>query len=149
MMTVDDFARMGDFFFTFRYRPQNKEYLSGIVFEGNEPVKISDEKFVEHLPKINDSLEWISANADNIKSQIAEKLTNTDVEIFNNSEIISFSLVFELADNKIRTHLNYGNELGESFLIACIKDCKLCHFDVWNGVTSCYDKNYVGGSTNE
>ncbi|ABQ03868.1 hypothetical protein [Flavobacterium johnsoniae] len=119
MITIDKFDRVYDDFFCFRYTIKDITYRSGIFFS----EKCSDKHFAEIFNSIQENLIWLKQNVDIVKSNIKDRLPiDADVEVFYNIYIIAFSLFFEKKSSIPTIQLAYGNEEGETYLIAKIKD---------------------------
>ena len=119
MITIEDFDRLYDNFFGFNYALKDVTYRSGVFFK----EKCSNEYFTQVFFSIQENLSWLEQNIDNIKLGIQEKLPiDADIIVFKNLYIISFSLFFEEKCDIPNIQLAYGNEVGETYIIAVMRE---------------------------
>ena len=119
MIEIENFQKLNNNFFSFIYTLEDITYRSGVLFV--EPI--TDAYFAEMFPSIQNTLFWLEQNVSNLAKQVEDNLPNgANVNIFRQQHIISFSLFFEKNDVIPTIKLAYGNDNGETYIIAQIKN---------------------------
>ena len=102
-------------------------YSSVVVFE----QAITDAHFVEVFPSIQKTLFWLEQNVGKLAKRVENNLPDhADVGTFRQLHIISFSLYFEEKSVMPAIQIAFGNDYGETYLIAVIKDRQITSVDL-------------------
>lgn len=110
------FTRLNDSFFSFVFTVENINYSSGIIFTSS----CSDEKFDALKSTIKENLLWLEENIQSLSVLVKSHLQENEVEIFNKTYLVSFSLMFEGNDYIPTLNLAYGDD--GVYLLASIKN---------------------------